>query len=189
MNDDTLTASSVIHVDNALVEDVSTGNSRTGFILISYAKEGENEMVFIELLQLNVGWETILMNQQGDPISLCLVRKGMFVNAAFSSMMTASIPPQAKALRIIALIPNQVSQITKDRIVSVDTRNNILYAGNPNDPEDQVQFYINSSTILLDKNGNPIYATDLQPGQMIEVEHSAPQNSNPFTMAIRIQIT
>lgn len=100
MNDTRLTRGSVMHVDSALVEEMFTENSRTGHLLISYAVPGENDMIFIELLQLNVGWDTILINQLGESISLCLIRKGALINAEFSSAMTRSIPPQTTAFRI-----------------------------------------------------------------------------------------
>lgn len=78
---------SILRIENALVEDVFTSNSRTGYVLVSYAAPGRNEMINIELLQLNVDWDTILINQFGDSISLCTVRKGMWINAEFSAAM------------------------------------------------------------------------------------------------------
>ncbi|HCD46230.1 MAG TPA: hypothetical protein DEQ64_21420, partial [Lachnoclostridium sp.] len=78
---------SILHIENALVEDVYTSNSRTGYVIVSYAAHGRNEMVYIELLQLNVDWDTILINQFGDPISLCAIRRDLGVNAEFSSAM------------------------------------------------------------------------------------------------------
>ncbi|NNJ31680.1 hypothetical protein [Lacrimispora defluvii] len=89
---------SIMEVQNALVEEMYTSNSRTGYLLISYADPGENDMINIELLQLNIGWETILINQFGDNISLCSITKGTYVNATFSAMMTRSIPPPVKRL-------------------------------------------------------------------------------------------
>ena len=74
---------SILQINNALVEDVYTSNSRTGYVIVSYSAPGQNEMVYIELLQLNIGWDTILVNQFGDPISLCTINKGMWVNAEF----------------------------------------------------------------------------------------------------------
>ncbi len=190
MNGSRLTCSSVMHVDSALVEDVFTENSRTGHILISYAVPGENDMIFIELLQLNVGWETILMNQLGESISLCLIRKGTLVNAEFSSVMTASIPPQTNAYRIIALIPERSTIMTTDRILEVDLENGFLYTGDPNNMADQIRFVINSSTTIQDQSGSPICLNALQSGQMVTVEHSSVQAPSipPQTTAFRIQL-
>lgn len=92
----------IMRIDNALVEEVFTPNSRTGYILISYAVLGENDMIFSQFLKLNVGWETILENQFGESISLCIIVKGMLVNAEFSTYITQSDPPQSNAIRIVA---------------------------------------------------------------------------------------
>ncbi len=67
---------SILRIENALVEDVFTSNSRTGYVLVSYAAPGRNEMINIELLQLNVDWDTILVNQFGDSISCALSGRG-----------------------------------------------------------------------------------------------------------------
>lgn len=181
---------SILHIQNALVEDVYTSNSRTGYVLVSYALPGQKEMVFIELLRLNVSWDTILINQFGDPITLCSIRKGMWVNTEFSSAMTRSIPPQARAYRIVAIIENRLFRITTDAIVSVDAKNGFLYTGNPNDMTDQMRFVITNATEIMDLDGNLIPLTALQPGQVVRVEHANFQTASipPQTTAFRIKV-
>lgn len=190
MNGAKLIYNSVMHVDSALVEDVFTENSRTGHLLVSYAVPGKNDMIFIELLQLNVGWDTILMNQLGESISLCTIRKGTLINAEFSSVMTASIPPQTNAYRVIAILPELSISLTTDRILEIDKENGFLYTGDPNNIADQIRFVINSSTTIEDQSGSPICLNSLQPGQMVNVKHSSIQAPSlpPQTMAFRIQL-
>ncbi len=181
---------SILRIENALVEDVYTSNSRTGYVLVSHAAYGRNEMINIELLQLNVDWDTILVNQFGDSISLCTVRMGMRVNAEFSAAMTRSIPPQTKAYRIVAFLQTPMYRITTDRIVSVDVINGFLNTGNPDDEFDQMRFVVSRATEILDQNNNPIRLSSLQPGQLVRIEHANFQTASipPQSTAYRIQL-
>lgn len=181
---------SILRIENALVEDVFTSNSRTGHVLVSYAAPGRNEMINIELLQLNVDWATILVNQFGDSISLCTVRRGMWVDADFSAAMTRSIPPQTNAFRIVAFLQMPAYRVTTDRIVSVDVVNGFLNTGNPDDGTDQMRFVVSRATEILDRNNNPIRFSSLQPGQLVRVEHANFQTASipPQSTAYRIQL-
>ncbi len=181
---------SILRIENALVEDVFTPNSRTGYVLVSYAAPGLNEMINIELLQLNVDWDTILVNQFGDSISLCTIRKGMWINAEFSAAMTRSTPPQSKAYRIVAFLQTPIHRVTTDRIVSVDVLNGFLYTGNPDNEAEQIRFVVTRATEILDQNDNPIRFSSLQPGQLVRIEHANFQTASipPQTTAYRIQL-
>ena len=181
---------SILRIENALVEDIYTPNSRTGYILVSYATPGQNEMVYIDLLRLNIGWDTILINQFGDPISLCVVRKGMWVNAEFSAAMTRSIPPQSRAYRVVAMVQKPLFRTTTDRIASVDIENSFINTGNPENETDQIRFVISGATEILDQNDNPILIRDLKPGQLVRIEHSNFQSASipPQSTAYRIKL-
>lgn len=181
---------SILRIENALVEDIYTSNSRTGYILVSHIAPSHNDMVFIDLLRLNVGWDTILINQFGDPISLCVVRKGMWVNAEFSSAITRSIPPQAKAYRIVAMVQKPLYRTTTDRIISVDAAHSFLNTGNPKDPAEQMRFVISGATEILDQNGNLIHIYDLKPGQLVRIEHANFQTASipPQSTVFRITL-
>ena len=182
---------SILLIENALVEDIYTPNSRTGYIIVSHASHGHKEMVFIELLQLDVGWDTILINQFGDPITLCNIKKGMWVNAEFSSDMTESIPPQSKAYRIVAFVQKPLFRITTDQIASLDVDHGFLDTGNPDDVSDQMRFVVSQATEILDKNGNAIPLSALQPGQTVRIEHANFQTASipPQSTAYRIKLT
>ena len=181
---------SILRIENALVEDIYTPNSRTGYILVSYVTPSQNEMVYIDLLRLNIGWDTILINQFGDPISLCVVRKGMWVNAEFSAAMTRSIPPQSRAYRVVAMVQEPLFRTTTDRIASVDIENSFINTGDPEDETDQIKFVISGATEILDQNDNPILISDLKPGQLVRIEHSNFQSASipPQSTAYRIKL-
>ena len=181
---------SILRIENALVEDIYTPNSRTGYILVSYVTPSQNEMVYIDLLRLNIGWDTILINQFGDPISLCVVRKGMWVNAEFSAAMTRSIPPQSRAYRVVAMVQKPLFRTTTDRIASVDIENSFINTGDPEDETDQIKFVISGATEILDQNDNPILISDLKPGQLVRIEHSNFQSASipPQSTAYRIKL-
>lgn len=178
-----------IQVNSALVEEVYTPNSRTGYLLISYVYPGEKEMTYQELVQLNVDWNTILINQYGDSISLCSIIKGDRVNATFSKLMTKSIPPQSNAYRIIALMGSPLFRVTIGRILRVDPERNVLYTVNPNNSNDQMSFIISSATNIIDFNGNQMQLTQLTPGEMVRVEHANFQTASvpPQTTAFLIE--
>lgn len=180
----------ILRVENALVEEVFTNNRRTGYILISYGVEGQNDMIFIEMLRLNVDRSTVILNQFGQELCLCEIRKGMWIDADFSPAMTRSIPPQSRAYRIIVRADNPSVNVTTDRVAEVDTRNSFLFTGNPYDISDQMRFVVNNATVILDRNGNPIRLGAIQPGQLVRVEHANFQTMSipPQTTAFRIQL-
>ena len=179
----------IMRVDNALVEEV-VANGRSSYILISYGVEGQNDMLFIELLRLNIGRNTIIINQFGEPLSIRDIREGMWIDAEFSSAMTRSIPPQSTAFRIIVQLDDDSVSITNDRVAIVDVNNGFLYTGNPNDMNDQMKFIITNATLILDRNGNPIRLASIRPGQMVRIEHANFQTLSipPQTTAFQVQI-
>lgn len=180
----------VLQAQNALVEEVYTPDSRTGYIKISYLLPGEQGMVFTDLLQLNVGWNTILINQFNESISLCRILKGMTINAWFSPDLTDSTPPQSNAYRIVAFLPAPNIRVLVDRITSIDTQNGFLYVGNPQNIADQIRFVISNMTQILDQNNNSIPLDSLQAGQMIRVEYGDIMTASipPQTSAFLVQV-
>ncbi|WP_313076596.1 hypothetical protein [Lacrimispora sp.] len=180
----------VLQAQNALVEEVYTPDSRTGYIKISYLLPGEQGMVFTDLLQLNVGWNTILINQFNESISLCRILKGMTINAWFSPDLTDSTPPQSNAYRIVAFLPAPNIRVLVDRITYIDTQNGFLYVGNPQNIADQIRFVISNMTQILDQNNNSIPLDSLQAGQMIRVEYGDIMTASipPQTSAFLVQV-
>ncbi|MPN15962.1 hypothetical protein SDC9_163298 [bioreactor metagenome] len=175
---------------NALVEEVFANNRKTGYLLVSRGAKDQNEMVYIELLRLNIGRDTVIENQSGEPLCLYDIQKGMWINAEFSSAITKSIPPQSSAFKITVLGKIPSVSTTTDRVAIIDLNNNFLYTGDPNNIDDQMRFVISNKTIILDKNGNPIRLDQIRPGQLARVEHTSFQTLSipPQSLAFRIQM-
>lgn len=180
----------IMRVENALVEEVVTNSRTSGFIVISYGVRGQGNMIQIELLRLNVGRDTVIINQFGERTCLCEIRKGMFIDAEFSAVMTRSIPPQSNAFRIVVRQKETFTSVTTDRVVKVDVNNGFLITGNPANPARQMRFVISNATVILDQRGRSIRLGSIRPGQMVKVEHANFQTPSipPQTTAFRIQL-
>lgn len=180
----------ILHIDNALIEKVVTNNGPGGYILISYNVKDQNNQQHNNILRLNIARDTLIMNQFGEPLALSNLKKGMRIDADFSPAMTRSIPPQSRAFRIMIRAEEPSIKVTKDRVVSIDTENNFLYTGNPNDISDQIRFVITNATIILDQKGNRIRLNSIPPGQLIKIEHAVFQTTSipPQTTAFRIKL-
>lgn len=185
----------IMRVNNALVEEVFSNDRNTGYILISYELEDQNNRIHIQLLRLNVGLHTIILDQFGQNLYLRDIREGMWVDAEFSTAMTRSIPPQSSAFRIIvrtqsSSIDNPSMNVTTDRVAIVDINNSFLYTGDINNMNDQMRFVISNATVILDQNGNQIGLYSIHPGQLVRVEHANFQTLSipPQTTAFRVQL-
>jgi hypothetical protein len=180
----------IVHVENAFIEEVAANTERTGYVLISFGVSNENNMINMNEIRLNVGDSTIIMDENGMSLNLFDLIKGMRIDADFSSAMTRSIPPQSNAYRIVVLQGEPSFNITTDRAVSVDVNNGFLLTGNPYDIYDQFIFTISNETVILDQNNNIIPLGAIQPGQLVRVEHAIFQTLSipPQSPAYRVQV-
>ena len=184
----------VWRIDNALVEEVSA-NGQIGYLVVSYAIIGSDNMTYIELLRLNVGRNTIVTNEFGRSICLCHIRPGMWVDAEFSPAMTRSIPPQTTAFRIAVQQRDQdirppVHPTTTAQVVDVDIQNGFLITGNQFDINQQTRFVVTDETLIQDSSGRRISLRSLRPGQWVQVTHAdfMTMSIPPQTTAFRIQV-
>lgn len=182
----------IMRIDNALVEEASCMNDSNGYLIVSYAAPGANRTTSIQTIRLNVNRNTVILNTFGQRASLCRIRKGMRVNAAFSSRMTRSIPPQSNALFILVRRESQslAPAVTTARVASVDLANRFLYTGNPNNINSQTRFVITNATAITDRDGRPVGIRALRPGQLVQITHANFQTASipPQTTAFHIQI-
>ncbi len=181
---------SIIHVDNALIEEVAADTGSTGYLLISFGISDESNRIYMQEVRLNVGEETIIIDEEGTSLDLYDLYEGMRIDADFSAAMTRSIPPQSFAYRIVVLQEEASVNITTDRVVSVDTNYGFLTTGNPYDMNDQIVFTISNETVILDQNNNVIPLEAIQPGQLVQVEHAIFQTLSipPQSPAYRVQV-
>jgi hypothetical protein len=180
----------IIHVENAYIEEVAANTERTGYILISVGVNDENNMIYMQEVRLNVGNNTIIIDEKGISLNLYDLNEGMRIDADFSSAMTRSIPPQSSAYRIVVLQEEDSMNITTDRVVSVDTNNGFLLTGNLYDMYDQMIFTISDDTVILDQDNDTIPLEAIQPGQLVRVEHAIFQTLSipPQSPAYRVRV-
>ena len=181
---------SIIRVENALIEDVSADTERTGYLLISFGVSDENDIIYKQEVRLNVGEKTIIIEENGNSLTLDDLEMGMHIDAEFSAAMTRSIPPQASAYRIVVLRKEASVNVTTDRVVNVDLNYGFLLTGNPYDMNDQMIFTISDETEILDRNGKNIPLAAIRPGQLVRVEHANFQTLSipPQSPAYRVQV-
>lgn len=180
----------VIHVENALIEEVRVENESRGYVLVSLKLYDDNNIKYMQEVRLNVGDDTIIIDEKGRMLNLYDIEKGMQIDADILSLMTRSIPPQSFAYRIVVLDKKASVTIKTDRVVGVDTDNGFLLTGNPYDMNDQFLFTISSDTVILDKNNNIISLNEIQPGLLVRVEYAIFQTLSipPQSPAYRVQI-
>ena len=180
----------VIHVENALIEEVAADSRSTGYIIISTGVSDESNMISMQEIRLNVGENTIIIDEKGKTLNLNDLKMGMRIDADISAAMTRSIPPQSYAYRIVLLQEEPSVTIRTDRVVGLDVENGFLLTGNPYDMYDQFIFTISDDTVILNKNNNKISLEEIQPGQLVRVEHAIFQTLSipPQSPAYRVQV-
>ncbi len=178
-----------ICVKDALIEEIFRDRN-AGYVTISYGRMGEFNSIQIMVVQLLVSQETVIQNQMGQKLSLRDLKAGMKVDAEFSNIMTASIPPIANAFSITALREKTSSNVKVDRVISVDYDNNFFLMGSVNDINNQIQFNVSPATIIMDINGNRVCISSIKAGQMVKVDYSSRMTFSipPQTTAFRVQI-
>ena len=164
----------------------------TGHVTISYGRRSNNRTVRRQMVTLIVGRDTRMRDQFGNRIGFRNLREGMVVNARFSSVMTRSNPPQARAFSITIVKENKDSLIEEGRVISVDVIDNFGYilTGNRNNINRQMRYVVSNTTKLRDRRGNRITFRAIRPGQIIRVERASFQTASipPQTSAITVQI-
>ncbi len=179
-------------VNNALVEEVFVRSNTSGYVLITYTDRAPNGITFISSLRLNVNANTLIFDAQGRRLRITNIHRGMLVDAAFSSVMTRSIPPQSNAfLLVVRRRGNRpMNSVSTGRIVSVDVRNSSFNTGRPNDMSRQNRFIVTRDTLIRDRAGNPIRLSGLRPGQNVRVIHADFQTASipPQTTAFYVQV-
>ena len=179
----------VIRVNDAIIEEVSM-NNRIGYVTIAYGVMGDFRITHINLVVLIVTEDTRIRDKFGRNLSFRNLRKGMIVDAEFSTVMTMSNPPQSNAFRITVVGENEPFNVTVGNVLSVDTTNNFLFTGRVNNINSVMRFVITDATRILDRRGNRISLRNLRTGQTVRVEHATFQTPSipPQTTAFQVQV-
>lgn len=179
---------SVIHVSNAIIEDISFDNANT-FVTISY-EDCVNCSRAAQTVRLVISNSTLIFNENGNRIPVTNLRVGMTVNASFSSAMTRSIPPQSNAFMIRIVRRPVESNITIGRILDINRQNQSFTAISDRNLSSIIRFNVPRNTLILDRNGRSVNFSRLTPGQRVRVRHAAFMTASipPQTTAFEIQI-
>ncbi len=175
-------------ITNGTIERVES-NRNGSFVLVSYTEcphcDNGNQM-----MRLNVGENTIILDEAGNRIPLTDLRKGMTVNAAFSLASTRSIPPQSSAYVIQVVQSPQRDQVTIGRIVDVDRRGRILTTISDGNLSSVIRFYVPENAQILNAFGRPMNFSGLVPGLRVRVRHAAFMTASipPQTTAFEIRV-
>lgn len=177
-----------IRVSDAVIEEINRDDDVT-YVTIAYhacrrcAQQGE-------IVTLVVSRDTIIQDEQSRRLRVGELQEGMLVDAAFSPIMTRSIPPQSQAFFIrVTQRPN--SNVTSTgRIVEVNTERNYIMTASSRNPASVIQFNLAPNIVVLAASGKRIRLSMLMPGLQVKVEHANFMTASipPQTTAYVIQV-
>lgn len=178
----------VINVFNAVIDDIYS-DQRNRFVTISY-----NECVRcvnnVNRVTLIVDNNTLIIDQWGNTITANRLRRGMNINASFSTVMTRSIPPQTVAYTIQLLNSTPSYNTTDGRIVNVDRTNRFITVLANSNMSPIIRFNIAPDAIIMTPFGRATGISSLTPGMRVRITHATFMTLSipPQTTAYRIQI-
>lgn len=186
-----ISSKNLSRIDNAFVEEVVCTQNNQGYIIVSYSVRERNGSASVQKLRLNINQNTVLLNSFSRRICSCCLRRGMWINAVFSSRMTRSIPPQAAAFLITVQGNTQPeSDTTVGRIILVDFDSRFFITEDPDNVRSQMKFIVTNTTQYTNQFGLPVRFEALEPGQLVRVTHANFQTASipPQTTAFRVRI-
>lgn len=178
----------VIRVFAAVIEEI-TRDRGTTYVTIAYS-DCTDCVRPEDLVRLIVTRDTVIRDERGRDIRANELKRGMTVNASFSSAMTRSIPPQAQAFLIRVIRRPRANDTTTGRIIEVNTRQRYILTISNLNPSSIIRFNLSPNTVILDSFGRRVQLSMLKPGFRVRVEHAAFMTASipPQTTAFVIQI-
>ncbi len=177
------------NIRNGIIEEISSANNNT-FVTVSRTncpgcRRGEENTI-----RLVVGNNTIILNENGNPMPVRNLRVGMTVNASFSSAMTRSIPPQASAYIIQVIRRPLPDNTTVGRIVDIDRQNRSFTTVSDGNLSSIIRFNVPQNALIFDRFGRPMTFSRLTPGLRVWVRHAAFMTASipPQTTAFEIRV-
>lgn len=179
---------SIINISDALIDNISFQNN-TAFVTISYADRA-NCQRSEQTVRLVVGDNTLIFDERGNTIPVTELRTGMTVNAAFSSAMTRSIPPQSEAFMIRIVRRPVPANVTTGRIIDIDRRNRSFTALAEGNRAGVIRFNVPIDALVLDMAGRPMDFSRLMPGLRVRVRHASFMTASipPQTTASEVRV-
>lgn len=173
---------------NGIVENIEIGRNGS-FVLVSDA-ECSNCGRDGRTIQLNVGDNTVILDENNNRIPVTDLRTGMTVNAAFSRAMTRSIPPQSSAYVIQVVAGPHSDNVTVGRIVNTDRQNRSFTTISDGSLSSVIRFNLADNAQILNSNGGAMSFTNLVPGLRVRVRHANFMTASipPQTTAFEVRV-
>lgn len=142
------------------------------------------------MIRLNVGNNTVILDENNNRILLRDLQKGMVVNAAFSNATTRSIPPQSAAYVIQVIGRPLEDQVTVGRIVDIDRQNRSFTTISDGNISSVIRFHLADDAKIFNSFGRPMQFASLVPGLRVRVRHAAFMTMSipPQTTAFEVRV-
>lgn len=177
-----------ISILGGLIEEISANGDNT-LVTISYSNcpacnQRDKQIVLV------VGNRTLIYDEEGNRILPENLKRGMLINAVFSSTMTRSIPPQANAYRIRVVRRPENEGITEGRIIDIDRQDRSFTLLSNSDATTILRVVVPESAVIKDIFGRQIPFSNLVAGVRVRVRHAAYMTASlpPQTTAYEVQI-
>lgn len=178
----------VIHISNGTIVDISSDRGNT-LVTVTYRGPQDNRRRE-QTVRLAVSRRTVILDRNGRSIPASALRIGMIINAAFSSAMTRSIPPQSNAF-LIELVREPVSENTTiGTVIEIDRRGRNFSTISDRDFSSILRFNITNDTRFLDRFGRPMNFSELRQGMRVRVRHANFMTASipPQTTAFEVRV-
>lgn len=175
-----------IRVRDAIIEEIFSQRGTT-FVKIRY-RTGPRQTT--QRVTLVVNRDTRISDEQGRQIPAGDLEVDMVIDAAFSQVMTRSLPPQSQAFRIRVRNRPRRFDVTFGRVLQTNTANQSVLVIRTQNPASIIQFNITPETRILGPFGRTIPLSGLIPGFRVRVEHaifmtaSIPPQSTAFVIQV-----
>lgn len=194
MDNTTIFRQDMLELTDGIIDDIEIGRN-SSFVTVSYSDCAVCR-VRQQTIRLVVGNNTHILDERGNRIPITNLRTGMIVNAAFSSVMTRSIPPQATAY-MIQIVKRAADTNTTDtnttigRIINVDRRNRSFTTINDSgNLSSVIQFNVPEEAVILNVFGKQMNFSNLLPGMRVKINHASFMTASipPQTTAFEVRV-
>ena len=174
-------------IRNATVQEINNVRNVT-YVTVSYIPPVPRGVM--QTLVLVVTNQTLIRNTYGKILTRRHIRLGMTLDAEVSSAMTASLPPQARAVRITIMPLANSYHIILGAILQINHNTRQILVGSFNNPSSQIRLNVTPNTVILNQRGQQIPFGALRIGQLVRVDHSTNQTFSipPQAEAYRIRV-
>ena len=187
---------SVIHISNGKIEEISS-EGRNTLITVVYRQgreermeEQRNQPRNEQRVRMVIDPRTIILDSNEAFVPTNALSVGMIINAAISSAMTRSIPPQATAYLIEITRRQPMENTTVGRILEIDRNNRSFTTISDRDLSSVIRFQVPENAIILNRAGGTMNFSGLSAGMRVRVRHANFMTASipPQTTAFEIQV-